>query len=277
MAAIEIQGLSKRFGDVVAVDDLSFRAREGAVTGFLGPNGAGKSTTLRMLLGLVTPDEGTATIGGERYAELAEPFRHVGAVLEADCLPSRPAGARPPPRAGRRRRAAAQPRRRRARRGRPRRRRPAPREGLLARDAAAPRSRERAARRAGGADPRRAGQRPRPGGRPLAAAVRALVRRSRRHRARVEPRAGRGRPDRRRRRDHRERTSRHPVLARRAGHTVAVGRAGADAAGGERCGTRSQIRASPPSSSPRMRSSRWRAPPRRSVSPPPAPAPSSTR
>ena len=86
MAAIEIQGLSKRFGEVAAVDDLSFTAREGAVTGFLGPNGAGKSTTLRMLLGLVRPSQGRATIGGKRYAELAEPFRRVGAVLEADAF-----------------------------------------------------------------------------------------------------------------------------------------------------------------------------------------------
>ena len=86
MATIEIQGLSKRFGEVAAVDDLSFTAREGAVTGFLGPNGAGKSTTLRMLLGLVRPTEGTATIGGTPYTELVAPFRHVGAVLEADAF-----------------------------------------------------------------------------------------------------------------------------------------------------------------------------------------------
>jgi len=84
MVAIEIHGLSKRFGDVAAVDDLSFSARAGAVTGFLGPNGAGKTTTLRMLLGLVTPTAGTATIDGQPYAELASPLRHVGAVLEAD-------------------------------------------------------------------------------------------------------------------------------------------------------------------------------------------------
>ena len=83
MAAIEIQSLSKRFGDVVAVDDLSFVAREGAVTGFLGPNGAGKTTTLRMLLGLATPTAGSATIGGQPYGQLADPFRHVGAVLES--------------------------------------------------------------------------------------------------------------------------------------------------------------------------------------------------
>ena len=86
MAAIEIQGLSKRFGEVAAVDDLSFTAREGAVTGFLGPNGAGKSTTLRMLLGLVRPSQGSATIGGTPYAAMAEPFRRVGAVLEADAF-----------------------------------------------------------------------------------------------------------------------------------------------------------------------------------------------
>jgi ABC-2 type transport system ATP-binding protein len=86
MAAIEIQGLSKRFGEVAAVDNLSFTAREGAVTGFLGPNGAGKSTTLRMLLGLVRPSQGSATISGKPYAELADPFRHVGVVLEADAF-----------------------------------------------------------------------------------------------------------------------------------------------------------------------------------------------
>jgi ABC transporter len=83
MVAIEIQGLSKRFVDVAAVDDLSFSARAGAVTGFLGPNGAGKTTTLRMLLGLVTPTTGIATIDGQPYAELTSPFRRVGAVLEA--------------------------------------------------------------------------------------------------------------------------------------------------------------------------------------------------
>jgi ABC-2 type transport system ATP-binding protein len=86
MAAIEIQGLCKRFGDVTAVDDLSFSARAGAVTGFLGPNGAGKSTTLRMLLGLVGPTAGTAVIDGRPYAELEAPFRRIGAVLEADAF-----------------------------------------------------------------------------------------------------------------------------------------------------------------------------------------------
>jgi len=83
MSVIAVQGLGKRFGQVVAVDDLSFEVDQGTVTGFLGPNGAGKTTTLRMLLGLVTPTAGTATIGGRAYRELAEPIREVGAVLEA--------------------------------------------------------------------------------------------------------------------------------------------------------------------------------------------------
>jgi ABC-2 type transport system ATP-binding protein len=83
VATLEIEGLTKRFGDVVAVEDLSFLARPGAVTGFLGPNGAGKTTTLRMLLGLTSPSAGTATIDGRRYGELEEPFRYVGAVLES--------------------------------------------------------------------------------------------------------------------------------------------------------------------------------------------------
>jgi ABC-2 type transport system ATP-binding protein len=83
MAAITVQGLTKRFGDVLAVDRLSFQVDEGTVTGFLGPNGAGKTTTLRMLLGLVAPTSGTATVGGRRYRDLPDPARRVGAVLEA--------------------------------------------------------------------------------------------------------------------------------------------------------------------------------------------------
>ena len=82
MAAIEIQGLSKRFGSVRAVSDLSFEVRAGRITGFLGPNGAGKSTTIRMLLGLVGIDSGTALIDGRVYNDLEHPSGHVGAVLE---------------------------------------------------------------------------------------------------------------------------------------------------------------------------------------------------
>jgi ABC-2 type transport system ATP-binding protein len=81
-AAIEFQGLSKRFGSVQAVSDLSFSVQAGRVTGFLGPNGAGKSTTLRMLLGLIRPNAGSATFGGVTYERLPHPSAHVGAVLE---------------------------------------------------------------------------------------------------------------------------------------------------------------------------------------------------
>ena len=83
MASIAVQRLTKRFGPLLAVDDLTFEIDSGTVTGFLGPNGAGKTTTLRMLLGLVTPSAGSATIGGVAYRDLAHPVRHVGAVLEA--------------------------------------------------------------------------------------------------------------------------------------------------------------------------------------------------
>ena len=80
---IDVRGLTKEYGGVRAVDDLSFTVEPGRVTGFLGPNGAGKTTTLRMLLGLVEPTAGTATIGGVRYADLDQPIRRVGAILEA--------------------------------------------------------------------------------------------------------------------------------------------------------------------------------------------------
>ncbi|MEV4812254.1 ABC transporter ATP-binding protein [Micromonospora avicenniae] len=80
---IVVSGLTKQYRNVRAVNNLSFTVEPGRVTGFLGPNGAGKTTTLRMLLNLVTPTSGTATIGGQRYADLVEPLRHVGAVLEA--------------------------------------------------------------------------------------------------------------------------------------------------------------------------------------------------
>jgi ABC-2 type transport system ATP-binding protein len=82
MAAIEIQGLTKRFGKVHAVTDLSFTVEAGRVTGFLGPNGAGKSTTLRMLLGLIRPNAGAGLINGRRYEELPHPSAQVGVVLE---------------------------------------------------------------------------------------------------------------------------------------------------------------------------------------------------
>src|SRR5207302_5163423 len=80
---IQLRGLTKRFGPVLAVDELSFDVASGSVTGFLGPNGAGKTTTLRMLLGLVEPTAGTATIHGRPFRSIADPLHHVGAVLEA--------------------------------------------------------------------------------------------------------------------------------------------------------------------------------------------------
>jgi ABC-2 type transport system ATP-binding protein len=86
---VEVQGLSKAFGAVQAVTDLSFTVEPGTVTGFLGPNGAGKTTTLRMVLGLERPDTGTATFNGAPYASLEEPLRTVGAVLETAFHPGR--------------------------------------------------------------------------------------------------------------------------------------------------------------------------------------------
>jgi ABC-2 type transport system ATP-binding protein len=80
---IVVDRLTKKFGSLTAVDDLSFTVEPGRITGFLGPNGAGKTTTLRMLLGLVRQTSGIATIGGKRYAEIPQPQRVVGAALEA--------------------------------------------------------------------------------------------------------------------------------------------------------------------------------------------------
>lgn len=80
---IEARNLTKRFGRLRAVDDLSFTVEAGTVTGFLGPNGAGKSTTMRIVLGLDTPTSGSVTIGGRPYAQLDNPIRTVGALLDA--------------------------------------------------------------------------------------------------------------------------------------------------------------------------------------------------
>jgi len=86
MATIEVHGITKHFGDVHAVEDLSFDVERGHVVGFLGPNGAGKTTTLRMVLGLVNPTAGAATIDGRAYEELDDPARTVGALLDGGML-----------------------------------------------------------------------------------------------------------------------------------------------------------------------------------------------
>jgi len=83
MTDVSIRGLTKHFGKVQAVTDLSFGVPSGRVTGFLGPNGAGKTTTLRMALGLIQPTSGETLIGGRRYADLDRPRQVVGALLEA--------------------------------------------------------------------------------------------------------------------------------------------------------------------------------------------------
>ncbi|SEP89360.1 ABC-2 type transport system ATP-binding protein [Streptomyces sp. yr375] len=83
MTSIDVHDLTKAYGPWRAVDRLTFTVRAGRVTGFLGPNGAGKSTTLRLVLGLDRPTSGTAGIGGQAYATLREPLRHVGALLDA--------------------------------------------------------------------------------------------------------------------------------------------------------------------------------------------------
>jgi ABC-2 type transport system ATP-binding protein len=80
---VTVTALTKRYRDLVAVDDLTFSVPTGTVTGFLGPNGAGKTTTLRLLLGLAEPTEGEALVFGRRYRELDDPARRVGAVLES--------------------------------------------------------------------------------------------------------------------------------------------------------------------------------------------------
>ncbi len=83
---IEVRGLSKRYGEKIAVNNLSFDVVPGKVTGFLGPNGAGKTTTMRLMLGLDYPNAGSVTIDGKRYASLANPMREVGALLDAKAV-----------------------------------------------------------------------------------------------------------------------------------------------------------------------------------------------
>ncbi|NUT45183.1 MAG: ATP-binding cassette domain-containing protein, partial [Thermoactinospora sp.] len=86
MDVIEIIGLTRRFGQSAAIDDLSFTVTPGKVTGFLGPNGAGKTTTMRIILGLDRPTSGRATVNGVPYRTLDRPLTHVGALLDASAV-----------------------------------------------------------------------------------------------------------------------------------------------------------------------------------------------
>jgi ABC-2 type transport system ATP-binding protein len=86
MEGIAVHALTKRYGRTTAVDDLTFTLEPGRVTGFVGRNGAGKTTTLRILLGLTSATSGTATVAGQRYADLRDPLRHVGALIDPDCF-----------------------------------------------------------------------------------------------------------------------------------------------------------------------------------------------
>jgi ABC-2 type transport system ATP-binding protein len=83
---IEARGLTKRYGDTLAVDNLSFTVAPGKITGFLGPNGAGKTTTMRLILGLDRPTSGAVTVNGKPFAQLAYPMREVGALLDAKAV-----------------------------------------------------------------------------------------------------------------------------------------------------------------------------------------------
>ncbi len=185
---IEVNGLTKRFGAVIAVDDLSFTVRPGQVTGFLGPNGAGKSTTMRVILGLDAPTSGSGPgRRPPRTSGSSGPLREVGSLLDANAVhggrtarmhlsslaQSNGIG---------RRRVDRGARADRARRGR----RPT-RRGLLARHEAAARHRRRAARRPAGADVRRAGQRPGPRGHPVDPRAVQVPGRRGPHRPRLQP------------------------------------------------------------------------------------------
>jgi ABC-2 type transport system ATP-binding protein len=91
-ATIDVSGLRKRFGPQQALDGMTFTVQPGQVTGFVGPNGAGKSTTMRVILGLDTPDQGSALVNGKPYVSLSNPLSHLGALLDAGALqPSRSA------------------------------------------------------------------------------------------------------------------------------------------------------------------------------------------
>ena len=112
---IEARGLTKKYGDTVAVDNLSFEVEPGQITGFLGPNGAGKTTTMRLILGLDRPTSGTVTVNGKRLRQLAWPMREVGALLDAKSVHGGRSAYQPPALPGPDQQPASQPGRRGAR------------------------------------------------------------------------------------------------------------------------------------------------------------------
>ena len=116
---IQVEALTKRYGAHTAVDDVTFTARAGRVTGFLGPNGAGKSTTMRVMVGLTPPTSGTATISGRHFADLRNPGLEVGVLLDASAQHAGRTGREILTIAQRHHAAARPPRRRDARRGQP--------------------------------------------------------------------------------------------------------------------------------------------------------------
>ena len=216
---IEISGLTKQFGAVTAVDDLSFTVEPGRVTGFLGPNGAGKTTTLRVLLGLVRATAGTATFDGKTLPRprTAARDRRGGARGRLPSGPNRP---QPPQGRGHCRRAAGGPRRTGARPGRHDRARRPPRRRLLARHAPATRARLHPARRPGRVRARRADQRTRSRGHQVDPRVPAEPRPRGTHRARLVAPAERGGADRRRGRHHLEGAAHEERHPRRASNST---------------------------------------------------------
>ena len=174
---IEVTNVTKRYGDKVAVDDLTFTVQPGIVTGFLGPNGAGKSTTMRLILGLDAPNKGHAPVNGKPYRDHRSPLHEVGALLEARSVHTGRSAYNHLLALAQTHGIGRAPRQRADRDGRAERGRAQARRRLLARHGSAARDRVGAARRPRYRDARRAGQRPRPRGHPVGAQPAAGARR----------------------------------------------------------------------------------------------------
>ena len=200
---IEVQNLSKHYGDITAVDDLSFGVRSGRVTGFLGRNGSGKTTTMRMMLGLAAPTSGRATFGGRTYSELARPDPRGRRGDRLRRVPSEPHRPPAPRRHGDRRRHRPLPGQRGAVDRRTLRGRRPPRRGVLDGDASAPRTGMRPPRRSTRAAPRRTTERSRSRRHRMGPRHPSPTRIRGTHDPALQPRPRRGCDHRRRRRRHR--------------------------------------------------------------------------